>query len=113
MLEDAEKNARNRPAPTPNSDDEDESELGLIVSNTLNEMLGQEASLASNSNTSFAVEKLTRHMTAKQLLAFIHNMSGLYGHLFSNRFVNLRKDLFKSLDGMICPKRHLSITVVL
>ena len=82
MLEAAEKNAGSAvggPA------DED-SEIGLLVSNTLNEMLGQEASLASNANTSFAVEKLVRHMSAKQLLAFIHNMSGLYCHLFTNRY---------------------------
>ena len=89
MLEDAEKRARNAPVPAGNDDvddDDDVSEIGRLVANTLNEMLGQEASLASNANTSFAVEKLTRHMNAKQLLAFIHNMSGLYCHLFSNRY---------------------------
>lgn len=77
MIEDAE---------LANSQSTKSQDISLIVSNTLDEMVGQEASLASHVNTSFAVEKLTLHMSSEQLIAFIHNMSGLYCHLFTNRY---------------------------
>ena len=67
---------------------DEESELSLLIVNSLNEMVGQEASLASNADTSFVVQKLITHMTPRQLFAVTHNLSGLYSHLFTNRYAS-------------------------
>ena len=87
--------------------EEDEEGMELLVENAIEEMSGNEASMASHKMCSYVVEMLLRAASDDQLLRIADSFTGFYLHLFTNRYAShVIESLFARFADILSGKSH-------
>eukprot|EP00938_MAST-03A_sp_MAST-3A-sp1_P000128 g128.t1 len=87
--------------------EEDEDGMELLVENAIEEMSGNEASMASHKMCSYVVEMLLRAASDDQLLRIADSFTGFYLHLFTNRYAShVIESLFARFADILSGKSH-------